>query len=46
MEQTGKRLFVRENGKLYFSKKTERKIFFILTLFMLCFGILYKLGLW
>ena len=27
-----------------FKKKTERKIFFIITIFMLIWGILYKIG--
>jgi hypothetical protein len=34
-----------KNGKLYFSKKTERKVFFVLTLIMLLWGIFTKLGL-
>lgn len=37
-----KRLF--RNGKLYYSKKTERNFFFAMTLFMLALGILAKLG--
>ena len=32
------------NGITYFSKKTERTIFFILTILMLLWGILTKLG--
>ena len=32
-------------GKLYFDKKTERTVFFILTLAMLLWGILTKIGL-
>jgi len=34
-----------QNGKLYFDKKTERNFFFYLTLMMLLWGILVKLGL-
>ncbi|MEA3231340.1 MAG: hypothetical protein U9Q05_06260 [Thermodesulfobacteriota bacterium] len=34
-----------ENGKVYFSKETERKFYFLLTLIMLLAGILYKVGL-
>jgi len=34
-----------ENGKIYFSKETERKFYFLLTLIMLIAGILYKVGL-
>jgi len=30
-------------GKLYFSKKTERNFFFVMTLLMLALGILAKL---
>ena len=33
------------NGITYFSKKTERTIFFILTILMLLWGILTKLGI-
>jgi len=39
-----KRLF-HSNGITYFSKKTERTIFFILTILMLLWGILTKLGI-
>jgi len=31
------------NGKLYFSKKTERNFFFVMTLLMLVLGILAKM---
>lgn len=34
-----------EDGKIYFSKATERKVFFVLTLLMLVLGIFSKLGL-
>ena len=33
-----------EKGRIYFTRRLERKIFFLLTLFMLGAGILYKLG--
>jgi hypothetical protein len=33
-----------ENGRVYFSKQTERKVFFILTLAMLAWGVLSKWG--
>jgi hypothetical protein len=36
--------FMRRDGRVYFSRKTERKLFFILTLLMLLLGILYRLG--
>jgi hypothetical protein len=34
-----------KDGKLYFKKESEQKIFFVLTLIMLGLGILSKLGL-
>jgi len=37
--------FLFSNGVLYFSRRTERFIFFILTLVMLGWGLLVKLGL-
>ena len=40
-----KKILLHENGKIYFSKKTERKVFFVLTLIMLLWGIITKLGL-
>ena len=43
MEQK-KRLFHSE-GVTYFNKQTERKIFFILTLIMLGWGVFAKFGL-
>ncbi len=33
-----------EKGRIYFSKETERRIFFVLTLILLCAGIVSKLG--
>jgi len=38
------RAFMRRDGRIYFSRQTERKLFFILTLVMLVVGILYRLG--
>jgi hypothetical protein len=35
-----------ENGRIYFSRAAERKLFFGLTLIMLLLGILFKLGVW
>lgn len=40
-----KKLFTYENGRLYFSKQTERNLFFVLTLGMLASGVLVKLGI-
>ena len=40
-----RRMLFQSNGKVYFSKETERKFFFTLTLGMLLLGILAKLGL-
>ena len=34
-----------ENGRTYFTRESERKLFFILTVFMLVSGILMKAGL-
>jgi len=34
-----------KDGKIYFSKKTERKLFFLLTIIMLIAGIFAKLDL-
>lgn len=44
-EETCKKRVIYENGKVYFSREAERKIFFALTLIMLLTGILSKLGL-
>ena len=43
MEQ--KKRFFHSEGVTYFDKQTERTIFFILTLIMLGWGVLFKLGL-
>ena len=40
-----KRTLFHSKGITYFSKKTERTIFFILTILMLLWGILTKLGI-
>ena len=34
-----------KNGKMYFSRETERKFFFILTVIMLLLGLFAKVGL-
>ena len=34
-----------KNGKIYFSRKTERKVFFLLTIIMLLWGVFTKLNL-
>ena len=38
----GKKTFFHKNGRVYFSKDTERKIFFVLTIIMLVSGIFAK----
>lgn len=38
------KLLLREKGRIYFSKDTERKVFFALTLAMLVWGIFTKIG--
>jgi hypothetical protein len=40
-----KELFYHENGKTYFTRKTERLIFFALTLVMILVAVLAKLGI-
>jgi hypothetical protein len=35
-----------EDGRLYFSKDTERRFFFALTVMMLLVGACFKLGVW
>jgi hypothetical protein len=39
-----KKTFFHSKGVTYFNKKTERAIFFILTIAMLVWGIFTKLG--
>ena len=34
-----------DRGRIYFTRRMERKVLFVLTLFMLGAGILYKLGI-
>ncbi len=34
-----------DRGRIYFTRRMERKVFFVLTLIMLGAGILYKLGI-
>jgi hypothetical protein len=41
---TQKRTFQHKKGITYFSRKTERTVFFALTLVMLAWGILEVLG--
>lgn len=40
-----KKSLFHSRGVTYFDRKTERKIFFVLTLTMLLLGVLAKLGL-
>ena len=37
-------VFVMKSGRLWFTRKTERRLYFALTLIMLAFGLLYKTG--
>lgn len=39
-----KKAFFHSKGITYFDKKTERAFFFIVTLIMLCLGILVRFG--
>ena len=41
---TQKKPFVHEKGVTWFDKGTERRIFFILTMIMLVWGIVTKVG--
>lgn len=34
-----------KNGKLFFSKETERKVFFFMTIIMLLMGVFVKFGI-
>ncbi|MFY9944199.1 MAG: hypothetical protein WAK57_18655 [Desulfobacterales bacterium] len=38
------RAVIRRDGRIYFSRQAERRLFFILTLIMLLLGILCQLG--
>lgn len=40
-----KKSIVNENGKIWFTKETERKFFFLMTIAMLIAGIFYKCGI-
>jgi len=40
-----KKAFFHSKGVTYFDKKTERAIFFVLTILMLIWGIFTKLGM-
>jgi hypothetical protein len=44
MELHNKNKWCLENGRIYFSRVTERKFFFSLTVIMLLLGALFKLG--
>ncbi len=44
MDKQKKRLLY-ENGKMYFTRKTERRFFFGLTIIMFLLGIFTKVGL-
>jgi hypothetical protein len=42
--KTVNRAFRVESGKIYFTRATERRIFFVLTIAMLTAGVMIKLG--
>ena len=46
LDQQDNRRWYYEDGRLYFSKDTERKFFFALTIIMLALGAGFKLGVW
>lgn len=41
----GKKALSYDNGKIYFSRQTERKFYFVLTMIVLISGIIFKSGL-
>jgi hypothetical protein len=36
--------WVKQDGRLHFTRKAERRFYFVLTMIMLVVGILYKIG--
>jgi len=44
IKQPAHKLLRFEDGRFYFSKDTERKVFFTLTVIMLVIGACFKLG--
>jgi hypothetical protein len=36
--------WIRQDGRLWFTREAERQFYFILTVIMLILGILYKIG--
>ncbi len=46
IDQKANKIMRLKDGRLYFSKDTERKFFFVLTVIMLVIGAGYKLGVW
>ena len=43
-KKTRNRVFRMEDGKLYFTREAERRIFFVLTLLMLAAGVMIRVG--
>lgn len=35
-----------KGGRIYFTRETERRVMFAMTMIMLAAGVLYKLGVW
>ena len=46
INQQANKMLQFKDGRLYFSKDTERKFFFALTVIMLVIGACFKLGVW
>ena len=46
IDQPANKMLHFEDGRLYFSKDTERRFFFTLTVIMLVIGAGFKLGVW
>jgi hypothetical protein len=44
-KKTRNRTFRMQDGKLYFTREAERRIFFVLTLLMLAAGVMIRMGM-
>jgi hypothetical protein len=44
-DKNPRKTFIVSEGIFYFSRRTEQFVFFVLTLFMLLWGLLFKIGL-
>ena len=44
-KKTRNRAFRMQDGKFYFTREAERRIFFVLTLLMLAAGVMIRMGM-